>query len=153
MVIAKHPMPGAKLACSCPLTPMAMAGQTMGPCPFRLCWCLPGRMCPVAVDAYSKWPEVMEMSTSTASQTVTVLRKMSSANGLPEQLVTDNSPQIVSEEFASFCWANGIKHIRVQMSWPKGSCRPSMLRCGSQRRMEYQQDCCGNDIWTTFVPV
>ena len=47
-----------------------------------------GRMCLVAVNAHSKWLEVVEMSTTMTSQTVTVLRRMFSANGLPEQLVT-----------------------------------------------------------------
>ena len=70
-------------------------------------------MCLVAVDAHPKWPEVMDKSTTTASLTVTVLRRMFSANGLPKQLVTDNGLQFVSEEFASFCQANGIKHIHV----------------------------------------
>ena len=71
------------------------------------------RMFLVAIDAHSKWPEVVEMATLTATQTVAVLRKMFAANGLPEQVVSDNGPQFVSEEFASFCQFNGIKHIRV----------------------------------------
>ena len=39
----------------------------------------------VAIDAHSKWPEVVKISTSTATQTVTVLGKMFAANRLPEQ--------------------------------------------------------------------
>ena len=51
------------------------------------------------------------MSTTTTAQTVAVLRQMFAVNGLPEQLVSDNGPQFVSEEFASFCKFNRIKHI------------------------------------------
>ena len=80
-----------------------------------------GRMFLVAVDAHSKWPEVVEMSTTTATQTVAVLRKMFAANGLPEQLVSDNGPQFVSGEFASFCQFNGIKHIRVSPYHPSSN--------------------------------
>ena len=75
----------------------------------------------VAVDAHSMWPEVVEMSTTTATQTVAVLRKMFAANGLPEQLVSDNGPQFVSEEFASICQYNGIKHIRVSPYHPSSN--------------------------------
>lgn len=78
-------------------------------------------MCLVAVEAQSKWLEVVEMPTTTASQTVTVLMRMFSANGLPEQLVTDNGPQFVSEEFASFCRSNGIKHICVSPYHPSSN--------------------------------
>ena len=80
-----------------------------------------GRMFLIAVDAHSKWPEVIEMSTTTAAQTVAVLRQMFAANGLPEQLVSDNGPQCVSEEFASFCKFNGIKHIRVAPYHPSSN--------------------------------
>ena len=80
-----------------------------------------GRMFLVAVDAHSMWPEVVEMSTTTATQTVAVLRKMFAANGLPEQLVSDNGPQFVSEEFASICQFNGIKHIRVSPYHPSSN--------------------------------
>ena len=60
-----------------------------------------GRIFLVTADAHSKWSEVVEMSTTTATQTVAVLRKMFAANGLLEQLVSDNGPQFVSGEFAA----------------------------------------------------
>ena len=66
----------------------------------------------VAVDAHSKWPEVHVMKETTAAKTIDVLRIMFSSFGLPEQLVTDNGPQFVSEDFAMFTRSNGIKHIR-----------------------------------------
>ena len=46
---------------------------------------------------------------------------MFAANGLLEQLVSDNGPQFVSEEFASFCQFNGIKHIRVSPYHPSSN--------------------------------
>ena len=56
----------------------------------------------IVVDVHSKWPEVIEMTSTTASKTITELRKLFSAYGLPEQLVSDNGPQFVSEEFGTF---------------------------------------------------
>ena len=44
----------------------------------------------VAVDSHSKWPEGLEMNTT--SDTVTVLREIFALYGLPEQVVTDNGP-------------------------------------------------------------
>lgn len=67
----------------------------------------------VCVDAHSKWPEVQLMTTTTATRTVDILRQIFSAYGLPEQIVTDNGPQFISDEFSTFAKMNGIKNIRT----------------------------------------
>ena len=71
-----------------------------------------GSMFLVAVDAYSKWPEVCLMQNTTVSKTIEALRQMFARNGLPEQIVSDNGPQFISEEFAVFMKMNGVKHTR-----------------------------------------
>ena len=43
--------------------------------------------------------------------TVEVLRSWFSRFGLPKQVVTDNGPQFVSQEFEDFLKNNGIKHV------------------------------------------
>ncbi len=72
----------------------------------------------VAVDAHSKWPESYLMSSTTVSQTISVLRKMFATHGLPEQIVSDNGPQFVSSEFAEFMKQNGVKHVRSALYHP-----------------------------------
>ena len=71
-----------------------------------------GRMFLLVIDAHSKWPEIIEMKVTTASKTIDEIRKLCAAYGLPEQIVSDNGPQFVSEEFATFTKMNGIKHIK-----------------------------------------
>ena len=66
----------------------------------------------LVTDAHSKWPEIIEMNSTTTQRTITELRKLFSAYGLPLQLVSDNGPQFISEDFAQFMKSNGIKHIR-----------------------------------------
>lgn len=66
----------------------------------------------VAVDAHSKWPEVVRMKSTTSEKTISVLRNIFSRNGLPEQIVSDNGPQFTSDEFQLFVKQNGIKHFR-----------------------------------------
>ena len=80
-----------------------------------------GKMFLIAVDSYSKWPEVVEMTSTEAPKTIRELRKIFAANGLPEQLVTDNWPQFVSAEFATFAKMNGIKHIRCAPYHPSSN--------------------------------
>ena len=66
----------------------------------------------LAVDAHSKWPEIHEMSSTTVTKTIEVLRNIFAAYGLPEQIVTDNGSQFTAVDFANFMKANGIRHIR-----------------------------------------
>ena len=65
----------------------------------------------VIIDAYSKWPEVKIMNSTTATATISVLRELFSRFGLCEQLVCDNGPQFTSSDFKEFMRSNGIKHI------------------------------------------
>ena len=71
-----------------------------------------GSMFLLLVDARSKWPEVVPMQSTTATKTVECLRTIFARHGLPEQLVSDNGPQFVSEQFQDFLQGNGIQHIR-----------------------------------------
>ena len=71
-----------------------------------------GRMYLIVIDAHSKWPEVIEMTSTTAQKTIIELRRIFAAYGLPEQVVMDNGPQFVADELATFMKMNGIKHIR-----------------------------------------
>ena len=73
--------------------------------PFR------GKTFLILVDGHSKWPEVIEMSTTTSEKTIEVLQLLAQC-GLAEQLVSDNGMQFALEEFATFMNANGIKHFR-----------------------------------------
>ena len=75
----------------------------------------------VVVDAHSKWPEVFEMSSTTALKTIATHRHLFATYGLPEQLISDNGPQFTSEEFQTFMKQNGIKHIRCAPYHPSSN--------------------------------
>lgn len=55
------------------------------------------------IDAKSKWLEVLRMSSTTAEATIAAL--------LPEELVLDNGPHFIAQEFKEFLKSNKIKHI------------------------------------------
>ena len=71
-----------------------------------------GTMWMIIVDAFSKWPEVIQMTTTTAEKTVEILRSLFSRYGLPRAIATDNGPQFTSSIFEAFCKNNGICHER-----------------------------------------
>ena len=79
------------------------------------------RMFLLLVDAHSKWPEIHEMSSTTADHTIAVLRGVFAAFGLPEQVVSNNGPQFTSQEFATFLRSNGVMHIRTAPYHPSSN--------------------------------
>ena len=66
----------------------------------------------ILVDAHSKWPEIFAMTKTTTEKTITILRHLFSAYGLPEEIVSDNGPQFTSDQFADFLRQNGIRHTK-----------------------------------------
>ena len=54
---------------------------------------------------------MVPVSSTTSSSTIEVLRDLFARLGIPEQIVSDNGAQFVSEEFQAFVGSNGIRHI------------------------------------------
>ena len=65
----------------------------------------------VIVDAHSRWLEIERMTTTISAKTIKTLQNLFARYGVPAQLVSDNGPQLTSEEFQQFLKRNGIKHI------------------------------------------
>jgi len=80
-----------------------------------------GQMWLIVIDACSKWPEVIAMTSTTAEKTVHTLRSLFSRYGIPDQIVTDNGPQFIAEEFKQFCLGNGIKHTLIAPYHPSSN--------------------------------
>lgn len=56
----------------------------------------------IVVDAHSKWPEVIPMSTMTSLATVAELTRFFASYGIPQKVVSDNGPQFTTQEFKLF---------------------------------------------------
>ena len=99
----------------------------------------------LVTDAHSKWPEIIEMNSTTTQKTITELRKLFSAYGLPLQLVSDNGPQFISEDFAQFMKSNGIKHIRCAPYHPASNGAVERLVQTFKNAMKAAKEC-GKDL-------
>ncbi|PIO74864.1 integrase core domain protein [Teladorsagia circumcincta] len=75
----------------------------------------------VVVDAFSKWPEVIPMTSTTSIATLRELRRLFAQFGLPQIIVSDNGTQFTSAEFQDFCRSNGIKHVRSPPFHPQSN--------------------------------
>ena len=62
----------------------------------------------IVVDYFSRYPEVIRLSTTTSSAVITSLKAVFSRHGIPEVLRTDNGPQYISQRFSEFTKDYGI---------------------------------------------
>nr|XP_041632159.1 uncharacterized protein K02A2.6-like [Drosophila kikkawai] len=65
----------------------------------------------ICVDAYSQFPFVVQMSSTTTDNTIAALSSIFAIEGYPKTLVSDNGPQLTADAFKEFCKLHGVKHI------------------------------------------
>ncbi|XP_062700588.1 uncharacterized protein K02A2.6-like [Aedes albopictus] len=75
----------------------------------------------LAVDAHSKWPEVVPTQRITSTATISILRSIFARLGMPETLVSDNGTQFTSSEFQQFCSDSGIDHVTTAPFHPQSN--------------------------------
>ena len=75
----------------------------------------------VLTDLYTKWPEVKPVSTVTSHSVIEFLSDMFSRWGLPEEIISDNGKQFVSQEFEQFLTSHGIKHCKTALYHPQSN--------------------------------
>ncbi|EYC22303.1 hypothetical protein Y032_0017g3273 [Ancylostoma ceylanicum] len=101
---------------------------------------LNGKMFLVIVDAYSKWPEIIEMTSTTSAATIRQLTRLFAQFGNPTTLVSDNGSQFASKEFAEFCSTNGITHVRSPPFHPQSNGQAERFVDTFKRALEKLKD-------------
>ncbi|EYC29726.1 hypothetical protein Y032_0006g3147 [Ancylostoma ceylanicum] len=82
---------------------------------------LDGKYYLVIVDAFSKWPKIVQMNCISTSATIAVMKKIFAQFGNPQTLVTDNGTQFTSASFQRFCHSCGITHVRSPQFHPQSN--------------------------------
>ncbi|XP_055714375.1 uncharacterized protein K02A2.6-like [Phlebotomus papatasi] len=72
-------------------------------------------------DSFSKWPEIIQMKSTTAEATISVLLEIFSRFGNPELIVSDNGTQFTSGVFKQLCQSRGIQHERCSPYHPQSN--------------------------------
>ena len=75
----------------------------------------------VVVDYFSRYPEVIKMTTTTSAAVITALKSIFSRYGIPEVLRSDNGPQYASREFATFAELYGFRHATSSPRFPQSN--------------------------------
>ncbi|XP_055604189.1 uncharacterized protein K02A2.6-like [Uranotaenia lowii] len=75
----------------------------------------------LVIDAFTKWPEIVETHRTTSISTIRILKDLFARMGMPTTLVSDNGTQFTSEEFQTFCLENGIDHLTTAPFHPQSN--------------------------------
>ena len=73
----------------------------------------------VVVDFFSRYPEVIQLRSTTSGGVVEALKAIFARHGIPETVISDNGPQYASEEFAKFAVEYSFKHITSSPHFPQ----------------------------------
>ena len=75
----------------------------------------------LAIDYYSRYIEVAKLTSTTSKAVVQHLRSIFSNHGIPENVISDNSPQFSSSCFQSFSKEYGFTHSTSSPKYPQAN--------------------------------
>lgn len=75
----------------------------------------------VITDAHSKFPIVIEVKSTSASNVLPELESIISLIGIPSSIKSDNGPPFNGYEFTNFCKFFGIEHKKITPLWPQAN--------------------------------
>ena len=75
----------------------------------------------VVIDAYSRFPEVEIVRSTSASSIMPKLDRIFSTHGIPQVIRSDNGPPFTSKEINEYMRENGIDHRRITPLWPQAN--------------------------------
>ena len=75
----------------------------------------------IAVDYFSRYPEVIKLTTTTSQSIVTALKSIFSRHGVPKVLVSDNGPHFSSREMLEFSNAYSFQHVTSSPRYPQSN--------------------------------
>ena len=73
------------------------------------------------VDYFSRYPEVIRLTSLTSKSVISAFKSAFSRHGIPDDLISDNGPQFNSDEFTQFTSAYAIRHNTSSPYYPQGN--------------------------------
>ena len=73
------------------------------------------------IDSCSRWAELHIIKSTTSATIANRLHKTFTIHGFPEEIVTDNAPNLKSVHIAEYCDHYAIKHSKACPYWPQGN--------------------------------
>ena len=75
----------------------------------------------LVVDYFSRYPEVIKLTSTTSAAIISALKAIFSRHGIPEVVRSDNGPQFSSQDFAKFASSYGFQHVTSSPHYPQSN--------------------------------
>ena len=75
----------------------------------------------VVIDYFSRYPEVIQLKSTTSRAIIEALKSVLSRHGIPEVIMSDNGLQFASEEFAGFTKGYNFHHVTSSPLFPQSN--------------------------------
>ena len=94
----------------------------------------------LVVDYFSRYPEVVKLTSTTSVQVIAVLKSIFARHGIPETLRSDNGPQFSSHDFSKFASSYGFQHITSSPRFPQSNGQVERAVQSIKRMLKRSQD-------------
>lgn len=75
----------------------------------------------LVIDYYSNYPEVAQLSSTSAQSVITHMKGFFARHGIPQCVVSDNGPKYDCAEFCEFAKQYGFQHITSSPFYPQAN--------------------------------
>ena len=75
----------------------------------------------LTVDYFSRYPEVIQLTTTTATVVIAALKSVFARHGIPEVVRSDNGPQFSAQEFSRFASSYEFQHVTSSPRFPQSN--------------------------------
>jgi len=108
----------------------------------------------LVVDYYSRFPEVVQLRSTTSQSVINALKAIFARYGIPEILLSDNGPQYSSTEFSEFAANYGFVHVTSSPHYPQSNGLAERAVKTVKKLLKESTDQCLAllSYWTTPLP-
>ena len=94
----------------------------------------------LVVDYFSRYPEVIQLNSTTSAVIINALKSIFSRHGIPDVVRSDNGPQYSSIDFAQFANAYGFQHTTSSPLYPQSNGQAERMVQTAKRLIKEAKD-------------
>ena len=101
---------------------------------------LDGKNYLLVVDNYSRYPEIIQLTSTTSASIIQALKVIFASHGIPEEFISNNGPQYISQEFSNFSKEYDMIHQISSPHYPRGNGLAERTVCTMKQLLKKSKD-------------